>query len=54
MQKLKPQAEEDQSTDLARRLERYRNRVALEGRKRSLKLIDRAIRDAVVGSGKDV
>jgi hypothetical protein len=34
------------SPDLARRLERYRTRVEAEGRKRSLEVIDRAIRDA--------
>jgi hypothetical protein len=32
--------------DLARRLERYRRRVEAEGRKRSLRVIDRAIDDA--------
>lgn len=32
--------------DLARRLARYRRRVEAEGRPRSVKLIDRAIRDA--------
>ena len=36
----------DNSTDLARRLARYRRRVAAEGRARSLRLIDRAIVDA--------
>lgn len=34
------------STDLARRLARYRRRVEQEGRARSLRLIDRAIEDA--------
>jgi hypothetical protein len=38
--------EDQESTDLARRLARYRRRVEAEGRPRSLKLIDRAIRDA--------
>ena len=42
------------SADLARRLERYRTRVAAEGRKRSLQVIDRAIRDASVGGATDV
>lgn len=32
--------------DLAERLERYRQRVESEGRKRSLRIIDRAISDA--------
>jgi len=36
------------SADLARRLERYRTRIAAEGRKRSLQVIDRAIEDASV------
>jgi hypothetical protein len=34
------------SADLARRLARYRTRVEAEGRRRSLQLIDKAIRDA--------
>ena len=42
------------SGDLARRLERYRTRVAAEGRKRSLHVIDRAIRDASVGGATDL
>jgi hypothetical protein len=33
-------------SDLARRLARYRRRVEAEGRPRSLRLIDRAIKDA--------
>jgi hypothetical protein len=33
-------------SDLARRLARYRRRVEAEGRPRSVKLIDSAIRDA--------
>lgn len=40
--------------DLARRLERYRKRVAAEGRKRSLQVIDRAIRDAGAGGATDL
>lgn len=36
------------SADLARRLERYRTRVEAEGRGRSLKVIDRAIREAIM------
>ena len=39
------------SADLARRLARYRNRLEAEGRKRSLEVIDRAIRDAKDDSG---
>lgn len=41
-------SEEDEGAeaDLARRLARYRRRVAAEGRPRSLKVIDRAIKDA--------
>lgn len=38
-----------QTADLTRRLARYRSRVEAEGRKRSLKVIDRAIEDL----GKD-
>lgn len=38
-----------QAADLTRRLARYRSRVEAEGRKRSLKVIDRAIEDL----GKD-
>jgi ribosomal 50S subunit-associated protein YjgA (DUF615 family) len=34
------------SADLARRLASYRKRLEAEGRKRSLQLIDKAIRDA--------
>lgn len=36
-------AEESAESDLARRLDRYRRRVAAEGRPRSVRLIDRAI-----------
>jgi hypothetical protein len=50
MDKLDPaiptQAEESADSDLARRLARYRRRVAAEGRPRSVQLIDRAIEDA--------
>lgn len=49
MDKLDPvPSEEDEGAeaDLARRLARYRRRVAAEGRPRSLKVIDRAIKDA--------
>lgn len=38
---------ESASVDLARRLERYRTRVEAEGRRRSLRVIDRAIREAI-------
>lgn len=41
-----PRDEDEAAADLARRLARYRRRVAAEGRPRSLKLIDRAIEDA--------
>jgi hypothetical protein len=41
----------DNDGDLARRLVRYRRRVEAEGRKRSLHLIDRAIREAGDTSG---
>jgi hypothetical protein len=42
-----PPADEDEAaSDLARRLARYRRRVAAEGRPRSVKVIDRAIKDA--------
>ena len=44
-----PRIDEDYepgSADLARRLARYRTRVEAEGRKNSLEVIDRAIRDA--------
>ena len=40
--------DETAATDLARRLARYRRRVEAEGRKRSLRVIDRAISDADV------
>ena len=33
--------------DLSRRLQRYRDRLEAEGRKRSLRIIDRAISDAM-------
>lgn len=41
-----PPNEEETASDLARRLDRYRRRVAAEGRPRSVKVIDRAIKDA--------
>ena len=57
MQKSESQTDDDnphsQSADLARRLERYRARVAAEGRKRSLQVIDRAIRNASIGGATD-
>ena len=40
-----PTDEDDAGSDLARRLARYRRRVAAEGRPRSVKVIDRAIKD---------
>ena len=50
MNKLDPPTEDDTcqgaAVDLARRLARYRTRVEAEGRKRSLQVIDKAIRDA--------
>jgi hypothetical protein len=50
MDKIEPTVpsgdEPDRASDLARRLERYRRRVAAEGRTRSVRLIDRAIEDA--------
>jgi len=41
-----PPRADDSESDLARRLALYRQRVAAEGRSRSLRLIDRAIEDA--------
>jgi hypothetical protein len=38
-----PNDEEGTASDLARRLDRYRRRVAAEGRPRSAQLLDRAI-----------
>jgi len=49
MDKIKPKSTEDQESaaaDLARRLARYRRRVAAEGRPKSVRVIDRAIEDA--------
>ena len=50
MKEFEPEADIDKddaaSADLARRLARYRSRVEAEGRKRSLHLIDQAIKDA--------
>ena len=45
-----PGPEEDNSaSDLARRLARYRRRIEAEGRPRSVRVVDQAIKDA----GKD-
>jgi len=41
------QEQEGAESDLERRLARYRRRVEAEGRPRSVKVIDRAIEDAV-------
>jgi hypothetical protein len=41
-----PEEEDSPSSDLARRLARYRRRVEAEGRPRSVRVIDRAIEDA--------
>jgi hypothetical protein len=46
MDQIEPIPPEQEESDLARRLARYRRRVAAEGRPRSVKLIDRAIEDA--------
>jgi hypothetical protein len=50
MKKRDPQTDNENcqrgAVDLARRLARYRIRVEAEGRKRSLQVIDKAIRDA--------
>lgn len=43
---LPPQDADEPTSDLGRRLARYRRRVEAEGRPRSLRLIDRAIEDA--------
>lgn len=43
---ISPRAEDEAASDLVRRLARYRRRVEAEGRPRSLRLIDRAIKDA--------
>ncbi len=43
----------DKDDDLATRLERYRRRVESEGRKRSLRIIDRAISDAAPVDDED-
>ena len=42
----KPDVTTEQDHDLSQRLERYRRCVEAEGRKRSLRIIDRAISDA--------
>jgi len=50
MDKLDPVSskfeEDSPATDLARRLARYRRRIEAEGRPRSVRVIDKAIRDA--------
>jgi len=50
MDKLDPVSskfeEDSPATDLARRLARYRRRIEAEGRPRSVRVIDQAIRDA--------
>jgi hypothetical protein len=50
MDEFEPDTEHDRHTecniDLARRLARYRRRLEAEGRQRSLRVIDRAIKDA--------
>jgi hypothetical protein len=43
--------QDDESADLAKRLARYRRRVAAEGRPRSVRVIDRAIEDAAKKPG---
>jgi hypothetical protein len=48
---IPPRDEDDGASDLARRLARYRRRVEAEGRARSVKLIDGAIRDASKKAG---
>ena len=48
-----PGRSEAESLDLARRLTRYRTRLEAEGRKRSLQVIDRAIRDAETDGATD-
>jgi hypothetical protein len=60
MKKLDPLApppdatdEDENASDLARRLARYRRRVEAEGRPRSVKVIDRAIKDAGGKSKRD-
>ena len=41
-----PRDADEVESDLARRLARYRRRVEAEGRPRSVRLIDQAIKDA--------
>jgi hypothetical protein len=57
MKKIEPvkSAEEEESAaaDLARRLVRYRRRVAAEGRPKSVRAIDRAIEDADKATNSD-
>jgi hypothetical protein len=43
---IPPIDEDEAASDLARRLARYRRRVEAEGRPRSVRVIDRAIKDA--------
>ncbi len=43
---IPPPDDDEAAADLARRLARYRRRVAAEGRPRSVKVVDRAIKDA--------
>jgi hypothetical protein len=45
-ERFTPIEKEAAASDLARRLDRYRRRVAAEGRPRSARLIDRAIEKA--------
>lgn len=46
-------ADESRTSDLERRLSKYRTRVAAEGRSRALAEIDRAIADTKSGAAKD-
>lgn len=48
-----PNDEEGAAADLESRLARYRRRVEAEGRPRSVKLIDRAIKDASKKTKRD-
>jgi hypothetical protein len=53
MPKSDAQIKAKRDNDLTRRLERYRQRVESEGRKRSLRIIDRAIGDAAPADDAD-
>ena len=53
MAKSDAQIKAERDSDLTRRLERYRQRVDSEGRKRSLRIIDRAISDAAPVDDED-